>query len=214
MDWWNLLAVQGTLKSPVQHHSSKASILQRSAFFIVQLSYPYMTTGKTIALTRRTCVDKVMSLLLNILSRLVITFLPGSLVYNFLAYSISSLCLRVLLKMQKPSAIPMAYYPGPRGGCSIQTEAGPGLAALLKVSASPCSFIGAAAAAAAKLLQSCPTLCDPIDGSRSGSPVTGAELSSVCVPRGDTQTTAGPPNCRKGESVLRGKPEFGTFLSL
>ena len=76
MDWLNLLAVQGILKSLLQYHSSKASILQCSAFFIVQLSHPYMTTGKTIALTRRTLVGKVMSLLLNILSRLVITFLP------------------------------------------------------------------------------------------------------------------------------------------
>ena len=78
MDWLDLLAVQGTLKSLLQHHSSKASILQRSAFFTVQLSHPYMTTGKTIALTRRTFVGKVMSLLLNMLSRLVITFLPRS----------------------------------------------------------------------------------------------------------------------------------------
>ena len=78
MDWFNLLAVQGTLKSLLQHDSSKASILQRSAFFIVQLSHPYMTTGKTIALTRWTFVGKVMSLLLNMLSRLVITFLPRS----------------------------------------------------------------------------------------------------------------------------------------
>ena len=78
MAWLDLLAVQGTLKSLLQHHSSKASILQPSAFFIVQLSHPYMTTGKTIALTRRTFVDKVMSLLFNMLSRLVITFLPRS----------------------------------------------------------------------------------------------------------------------------------------
>ena len=76
MDWLDLLAVQGTLKSLLQHHSSKASILRHSAFFTVQLSHPYMTTGKTIALTRRTFVGKVMSLLLNMLSRLVITFLP------------------------------------------------------------------------------------------------------------------------------------------
>ena len=76
MDWLDLLAVQGTLKSLLQHHSSKVSILQCSAFFIVQLSHPYMTTGKTIALTRRTFVDQVMSLLFNILSRLVIGFLP------------------------------------------------------------------------------------------------------------------------------------------
>ena len=78
MDWLDLLAVQGTLKSLLQHHSSKASILRRSAFFSVQLSHPYMTTGKTIALTRRTFVCKVMSLLFNMLSRLVITFLPRS----------------------------------------------------------------------------------------------------------------------------------------
>ena len=78
MDWFDLLAVQGTLKSLLQHHSSKASILQNSAFFIVQLSYPHMTTGKTIALTRRAFVDKAMSLLFNMLSRLVITFLPRS----------------------------------------------------------------------------------------------------------------------------------------
>uniref|UniRef100_A0AC11EQA1 Uncharacterized protein n=1 Tax=Ovis aries TaxID=9940 RepID=A0AC11EQA1_SHEEP len=78
MDWLDLLAVQGTLKSLLQHYSSKASVLQCSAFFIVQLSHPYMTTGKTIALTRRTFVGKVMSLLLNMLSRLVITFLPRS----------------------------------------------------------------------------------------------------------------------------------------
>ena len=77
IDWWDLLAVQGTLKSLLQH-SSKASILRRSAFFRVQLSHPYMTTGKTIALTRWTFVGKVMSLLLNMLSRLVITFLPRS----------------------------------------------------------------------------------------------------------------------------------------
>ena len=78
MDWLDLLAVQGTLKSLLQHHSSKASILWCSAFFTVQLSHPYMTTGKTIALTRRTFVGKVMSLLFYMLSRLVITFLPRS----------------------------------------------------------------------------------------------------------------------------------------
>ena len=78
MDWLDLLAVQGTLKSLLQHHSTKGSILQHSAFFTVQLSHPYMTTGKTIALTRRTIVGKVMSLLFNMLSRLVITFLPRS----------------------------------------------------------------------------------------------------------------------------------------
>ena len=78
MDWLDLLAVQGTLKSLLQHHSSKASILQGSAFFIVQLSHPYMTTGKNIALTRQAFVDKVMSLLFHMLSSLVIAFLPRS----------------------------------------------------------------------------------------------------------------------------------------
>ena len=78
MNWFDLLAVQGTLKSLLQHHSSKASVLWHSAFFIVQLSHPYMTTGKTIALTRRTFVDKIMSLLFNMLSRLFTTFLSRS----------------------------------------------------------------------------------------------------------------------------------------
>ena len=78
IDWFDLLAVQGTLKSLLQHHNSKASILQCSAFYMVQLSHPYMTTGKTIALTRWTFVDKVMSLLFNMLSSLVIVFLPRS----------------------------------------------------------------------------------------------------------------------------------------
>ena len=85
MDWLDLLAVQRTLKSRLQHHSSKASILWHSAFFNVQLSHPYMTNGKTIALTRQTFVGKVMSLLLNILSMLVITFLPRSKCLNFIA---------------------------------------------------------------------------------------------------------------------------------
>ena len=92
MDWLDLLAVQGMLKSLLQHHSPKASILQHSAFFMVQLSHPYMTTGKTIALTRRTFVGKVMSLLFNMLSRLVKTFLPRS--------------KRLLISwMQSPSAV-------------------------------------------------------------------------------------------------------------
>ena len=86
IDWLDLLAVQGTLKSLLQHHSSKALILWHSALFIVQLSHPYMTNGKTIALTRQTFVDKVMSLLFNMLSRLVITFLPRSQAsFNFMA---------------------------------------------------------------------------------------------------------------------------------
>ena len=92
MDWLDLLAIQETLKSLLQHHSSKASILQHSAFFIVQLSYPYMTTGKTIALTRRTFLGKVTSLLFNVLSRLVITFLSRS------------KCL-LISQLQSPSAV-------------------------------------------------------------------------------------------------------------
>ena len=85
MDWLDLLAVQGTLKSLLQHHSSKASILRHSAFFLVQFSHPYMTIGKIIALTRQTFVGKVMSLLLNMLTRLVITFLPRSKRLNLMA---------------------------------------------------------------------------------------------------------------------------------
>ena len=92
MDWLDLLAVQGTLKSLLQHHSSKALILRHSAFFIVQLSHPYMTTGKTIALTRWTFVGKIISLLFNMLSRLVITFLPRS------------KCL-LISQLQSPSAV-------------------------------------------------------------------------------------------------------------
>ena len=92
MDWLDLLAVQGTLKSLLQHHSSKASILWHSAFFTVQLSHPYMTTGKTIALTRRTLVSKVMSLHLNMLSMLVITFLPRSESESEVAQSCPTLC--------------------------------------------------------------------------------------------------------------------------
>ena len=92
MDWLDLLPVQGTLKSLLQHHNSKVSILRRSAFFTVQLSHPYMTTGKTMALTRWTFVGKVMSLLLNMLSRLVITFLPR--------------CKLILISwLQSPSAV-------------------------------------------------------------------------------------------------------------
>ena len=98
MDWLDLLAVQGTLKSLLQHHSSKASILLRSAFFTVQLSHPYMTTGKTIALTRQTFVGKVISLPFNIRSRLVITFLPRSkcLLISWLQ-SLSAVILLLLL---------------------------------------------------------------------------------------------------------------------
>ena len=100
MDWLDLLAVQGTLTSLLQHHSSKASILQCLAFFRVQLSHPYMTTGKTIALTRWAFVTKVISLLFNMLSRLVITFLPGS---NCLLISWLQLPSAVILEPKKQS---------------------------------------------------------------------------------------------------------------
>ena len=108
IDWLDLLAVQGTLKNLLQHHSSKASILRRSVFFTVQLSHTYMITGKTIALTRRTFVGKVMSLLLNMLSRLVITLLPRS--------------KRLLISwLQTPSAVMvtlgLGFYPIPRVCC-------------------------------------------------------------------------------------------------
>ena len=98
MNWLDLLAVQGTLKSLLQHHSSKASILWRSAFFTVQLSHPYMTTGKTIALTKRTFVDKVMSLFFNMLCKLVITFLPRS---NYLLISWLKSPYAVILEPKK-----------------------------------------------------------------------------------------------------------------
>ena len=104
MDWLDLLAVQGTLKSLLQHHSSKPSILWCSAFFMVQLSHPYLTTGKTIALTRRTFVDKVMSLLFNMLSILVITFLPRS---KHLLISRLQSPSAVILETPKVHTIPM-----------------------------------------------------------------------------------------------------------
>ena len=108
MDWLDLLAVQGTLKSLLQHHSSKASILWHSAFFTVQLSYPYMTIGKTMALTRRILVCKIMSLLLNILSRLVVTFLPRSkrLLISWLQSSSA-----VILKPPKIKSILFPLFP-------------------------------------------------------------------------------------------------------
>ena len=107
MDWLNLLVVQGTLKNLIQHHSSKASILRHTAFFTVQLSHPYMTTGKTIALTRRTFFGKVMSLILNMLSRLVITFLPR--------------CKRLLISwLQSPSAV-ILEPPKIKSSCLIKS---------------------------------------------------------------------------------------------
>ena len=104
MDWLDLLAVQGTLKSLLQHHSSKASILLHSAFFIVQLSRPYMTTGKTIALTRQTFIGKAMSLVFNMLSRLVINFLPRSKCLFFSFFFFWSKCL-LISWLQSPYAV-------------------------------------------------------------------------------------------------------------
>ena len=109
MDWLDLLEVQGTLKSLLQHHSSKASILQHSAFFIVQLSYPY-TTGKTIALTRWTFVGKIMSLLFNMLSRLVITFLPRS-KHLFISWLQSPSAVILEPKKIKSATISPSYLP-------------------------------------------------------------------------------------------------------
>ena len=116
MDWLDLLAVLGTLKSLLQHNSSKASILQHSAFLVVQLSHPYMTTGKTIALTRRTFVDKVMSLLFNMLSRLVITFLPRSKCFLILTFYITLPTKVCLEKLEKLLVFPVVLY-----GCESST---------------------------------------------------------------------------------------------
>ena len=107
MHWLDLLAVQGTHKSLLQHHSSKASILQQSAFFIVQLSHPYMTTGKTIALTRQTFVGEVMSLLFDMLSRLVIAFLPRS---NCLLISWLQSSSAVILEPRKIKSVTVSPF--------------------------------------------------------------------------------------------------------
>ena len=113
MDWLDLLAVQGTLKSLLQHHNSKASILLHSVFFIVQFSHPYVTTGKTIALTRRNFVGKVMSLLFNMLSRMVTTFFQGASIFYFCGYSHH---LVVILEPKKiksltvPIVFPFIYH--------------------------------------------------------------------------------------------------------
>ena len=107
MNWFDLLAVQGTLKSLLQHHSSEASILRHSAFFIVQLSHPYMTAGKTIALTRWTFVGKVMSLLFNMLSRLVITILPRS---KHLLISWLQPPSAVILELKKIKPVTVSIY--------------------------------------------------------------------------------------------------------
>ena len=120
MDWLDLLSVQGTLRSLLQHHSSKASIHPRSAFFTVQLSHPYMTTGKTIALTRWTLVGKVMFLLLNMLSRLVITFLPRSkrLSISWLQSPSAVILETPKIKSDTVSTVSPIYFPWSDGtGC-------------------------------------------------------------------------------------------------
>ena len=113
MDWLDLLAVQGTPKSLLQHHSSKASILRRSAFFTVQLSHPYMTTGKTIALTKQTFVGKAMSLFFNMLSRLVITFLPRSkrLLISWLQSPSAVVLEHKKIKSDTVSTVSPIYFP-------------------------------------------------------------------------------------------------------
>ena len=113
MDWLDLLAVQGTLKSLLQHHSLKASIFRPSAFFTVQLSHPYIITGKTIALTRQTFVGKVMSLLFNMLSRLVITFLPRSkrLLISWLQSPTGVILEPPKIKSDTVSSVSPSYFP-------------------------------------------------------------------------------------------------------
>ena len=165
MDCLALLAVQGTLKSVLQHHSSKASILWRSAFLTVQLSHPYMTIGKTIALTRQTFVGKVMSLLLNMLSRLVITFLPRS---KHLLISWLQSPSAVILEPKKIKSDTVSTV-----SSSICHEVMGPDAMILVFWIQQQLNAYRPAAAAAKSLQSCPTLCDPIDGSPPGSPVPG-----------------------------------------
>ena len=115
MDWFDLLTIQGTLKSLLQHHSSKASILQHSAFFIVQLSHPYMTTGKAIALTKWTFVGKVMSLLFNMLSRLVIAFLPRS-KHHLISRLQSPSAVILEPQTMKPLTVPIVAHV-PHGDC-------------------------------------------------------------------------------------------------
>ena len=148
VDWLDLLAVQGTLKSLLQHHSSKASILQHSAFFIVQLSHPYMTTGKTIALTRWIFVAKVMSLFFNMLFRLVIAFLPRS--KCLLISWLQSPSVLILEPKKIKSDTVSTVFP------SISLE-----------------LMGQDIWSTANLLQSCPTLCYPINGSPTGSLIPG-----------------------------------------
>ena len=204
MDWLDLLAVQGTLKSLPQHHSSKASILLLSAFFIVRLSHPYMTTGKTIALTRWTCVGKVMSLLLNMLYSLVINFLPRTkhLLISWLqlpsavileprkikSFSVSIVSLFICHEVMGPDVMVLVFWVLSFKSAFLLSSftfikrhfSSSWLSAIRVVSSAYlrllifCPAIFAlAAAAAAKSLQSCLTLCDPTESSPPGSPVPG-----------------------------------------
>ena len=155
MNWLDLLAVQGTLKSLLQHHSSKAAILQHSAFFIVQLSHPYMTTGKTIALTRRTFVSQVISLLFNMLSRLVIAFLPG---IKHLLISWLESTSAVILEPKKIKYLTVSIvFP------SIFHEV------ICKIPKS--NIFNNVNYQLSSVAQSCPTLCDPMNRSTPGLPV-------------------------------------------
>ena len=214
MDWLDLLAAQGTLKSLLQHHSSKASILWHSAFFIVQFSHSYKTAGKTIALTRGTFVGRVMSLLFNMLSRLVITVLPRSkcLLISWLQLPSavileprkiksdtvstlsSSICHEVMgldakilvfwiwsfkLTFSLYSFIKRLFSSSLLSAIRVVSSAYMRLLIFLPAilipacaSSSP-AFLMMYSAAAAKLFQLCPTLCDPIDGSPPGSSVPG-----------------------------------------
>ena len=153
-NWLDFLALQGTFKSLLQHHSSKASIFWCSAFFIVQLLYPYITTEKTIALTRCTFVGKVMSLLFNMLSRLVIAFLPRS---KCLLISWPDSPSAVILETKKIKSVTVSIVSAP----------------ICHGVMGPDDMILVLVAAAAKSLQSCSTLCDPIDGSPPGPTVPG-----------------------------------------
>ena len=202
MDWLDLLAVQGTLKRLLQHHSSKASILRHSAFFTVQLSHPYVTTGKTIALTRQTFVGKVMSLLFSMLSRLVITFLPRSkrLLISWLQSPSAVILEPQKIKSDTVSTVSPSISHELMGPDAMIFKSAKSLMIWLLLSSSisldidsicysvvvvvqslsyvqffmtPWTAVAILAAAAAKSLQSCPTLCNPTDGSPPGSAIPG-----------------------------------------
>ena len=174
MDWFDLLAVQGILKSLLQHHSSKASVLQCSAFSMVRLSQSYMTTGKTIVLTRWTFVSKVMSLVFNMLSRLAIAFLSRS---KRLLISWLQSPSAVILEPKKINSVTVSIVSP--SVCHEMMGLDAMVLVFLMLSFKSASFthlfhpLYCAAAAAAESCQACPTLCDPIDGSPPGSPVPG-----------------------------------------